>query len=86
MKNMKTLFKLMTAVILTTVSTSSLIACQSDDNLKMNIQVQKDFNFLDSNNNSTIKLDIYQNNITKLTKWNSIQLNNITASNLFRKW
>ncbi|WP_338985904.1 hypothetical protein [Spiroplasma endosymbiont of Thecophora atra] len=43
MKNMKTLFKSMTAVILTTVSTSSLIACQSDDNLKMNIQVQKRF-------------------------------------------
>ncbi|MBP1525334.1 MAG: hypothetical protein H9Q65_01840 [Spiroplasma ixodetis] len=82
MKNIKTLFKLMTAVILTTVSTGSLIACQSDDILKINMQVQKDFNFLDSNNNSTIKLDIYQNNITKLTKWNSIQLNNITASNL----
>ncbi|WP_338980712.1 hypothetical protein [Spiroplasma endosymbiont of Lasioglossum malachurum] len=65
MKNIKTLFKLMTAVILTTVSTGSLIACQSDDILKMNMQVQKDFNFLDSNNNSTIKLDIYQNNITK---------------------
>lgn len=79
---MKTLLKLLTAITLTIVTTSSASGCQVNNPLTMNIQVQKDFNFLDANNNPTINLEIYQNNINKITKWNSIQLTNITANNL----
>lgn len=82
MKNIKNLLKLLAITILTTVVTSSIIGCQTNHTLTLNNQVQKDFNWLDVNNKSTINLTIYQDNISKVTIWNCMQLTTITANNL----
>ncbi|WP_338986240.1 hypothetical protein [Spiroplasma endosymbiont of Thecophora atra] len=87
MRNIKTLLKLLGAVSLSTVAASSVVACGGGANpnptptKEMDVQVKKDFGFLDAN--SLVKLSIDINATSKLASWKSEQLA-ITATALLK--
>ncbi|WP_342266277.1 hypothetical protein [Spiroplasma endosymbiont of Villa modesta] len=89
MRNIKTLLKLLGAVSLSTVAASSVVACGGGANpnptptKEMDVQVKKDFGFLDTNANSLVKLSIDINATSKLASWKSEQLA-ITATALLK--
>lgn len=82
MKNMKALLKLLGVISLTTVATSSIVACDYGSSKEMTAQVKKDFGFLDNDNNSLIRLDTSKEAQTGTLKWSADKLNSITADNL----
>lgn len=85
MINIKILLRLLGTFSLTTVLSTSVIACYNDPdkNKIIMIQVWKDFGFIDSEGNSLVDLHTTIDNETKLAKWQSDSLTwGVAASNL----